>query len=74
MSRHRSAGSYGQRIERMGPDDFRIVWVVDFHYPTSRLRHPRYFDRWTDLAGAKRFAKRWKLEDERTLKALEQSP
>ena len=61
MSRHRSAGCYGQHIRHISGDDYRISWVVDFHYATSRLRHPRTFSRLTDRAGAERFAKKWGL-------------
>ncbi len=74
MSRYRSSGSHGQHIRKAGEDWFVISWTVDFYYPTSRLRFPRTFRRNTDLAGAKRFAKRWKLEDARTLSALEPTP
>lgn len=59
MSRFSSAGSYGHAIQRLGNDHFRLSWVVDRYYPTSRLRHPRVCTRDTDEAGARRFAKRW---------------
>lgn len=68
----RSSGAYGHSIRRIGPDHFRLGWTVDYKYATSRLWHPRGFDRDTDLAGAKRFAKRWNMEDPRTLTLLEQ--
>lgn len=53
--------SYDHRIRKIEADHFRLSWVVDFKYPSSRLRYPRTFSRDTDEAGAKRFAKRWKL-------------
>ena len=63
MSRHRSSGSYGHSIHRFGPDDFRLHWTVDRYYSGSRLRFPRGASRDTDLAGAKRFTKRWGLQE-----------
>jgi hypothetical protein len=62
MSRHNSASSYGHRIKDTGDGYYRLFWTVDFHYPTSRLRHPRAYRRDTDAAGAMRFAKKWGLE------------
>jgi hypothetical protein len=62
MSRHRPAGSYRHGVQRFGNDHYRIYWTVDRYYPTSRLRHPRLFQRDTDEAGAQRFAKRWGVE------------
>jgi hypothetical protein len=59
MSRYSSSGSTQHAIQRFGSDDFRLSWVVDFHYSGSRLRFPRRFTRDTDRAGALRFAKRW---------------
>lgn len=61
MSRHRSSGSYNHSVRRMGRDWFRMHWTVDRYYPGDRLRYPRGHTRDTDLAGAKRFAKRWGL-------------
>lgn len=63
MSRYRPASAYNHFIRQWGNDDYQIGWTVDYYYPTSRLRHPRSFRRNTDLAGAKRFAKRWKLAE-----------
>lgn len=63
MSRHRPSGSYGHRIQRIGDDWFRLSWVVDRYYTGSRLRFPRGTSRDTDLAGARRFAKRWELPE-----------
>ena len=62
MSRYGKGGSYGHRVRRMGEDWFRLHWCLDYYYPTSRLRHPRGFDRDTDEAGAIRFCKKWGLE------------
>jgi hypothetical protein len=59
MSRYKSSGSYGHRVIDFGNDIYRVSWVVDRYYPTSRLRHPRGCSRDTDKAGAERFAKRW---------------
>ena len=59
MSRYSSSGSTGHGIQRFGPDEFRISWVVDFYYRGSRLRWPRQFTRDTDRAGALRFSRRW---------------
>lgn len=61
MSRHRAAGSYGHHIAKI-VDFYRLSWTVDRYYPDSRLRFPRRCRRDTDLAGAKRFAKRWDLK------------
>lgn len=61
MGRHRSSGSYGHVVRKMGDDWYRIFWTVDRFYSGSRLRFPRGSSRDTDLAGAKRFAKRWGL-------------
>lgn len=54
--------SYGQYIRHLGHDWYKIGWTVDYRYPTSRLRFPRGFERNTDEAGAKRFARRHGLE------------
>jgi hypothetical protein len=50
--------SYSHRIRQIDIDHYRLSWVVDFKYPSSRLRFPRTFSRDTDEAGARRFAKR----------------
>lgn len=55
--------SYGHRVVQIGPGHYRLFWTVDFKYPSSRLRHPRGFQRDTDAAGARRFARRWGLGD-----------
>ena len=50
--------AYGFRVREIGPDHYRLSWTVDFHYPTSRLRHSRGYTRDTDKKGAERFAKK----------------
>jgi len=61
MSRHRVQRSEQHHIERMGHDDYRISWVVDRYYAGSRLRFPTRYSRDTDAAGARRFARKWKI-------------
>ena len=61
MSVTRNSRAYGHSYARMDDDWYRLRWCIDYKYPRSRLRHPRWFQRDTDLAGAKRFAKKWKL-------------
>lgn len=61
MGRHRSSGSYGHSIQRLGRDFYRLHWTVDRYYSSSRLRFPRGASRDTGTAGAARFAKRWGL-------------
>ena len=64
MSRHRTATSYGHCIEKLYQADcYRISWTVDCYVEGSRLRFPRVSRRLTDLAGAKRFARRHKLAE-----------
>lgn len=58
MGKHSPASSYGHHIADLGDGCYRISWTVDFHYPNSRLRHPRAFRRDTDRKGAERFAKK----------------
>ena len=62
MSRHRSSGAKGFRIQRIGHDHYRLSWVVDRYYEWSRLRHPTGYKRDTDEAGARRFAKKHGIE------------
>lgn len=61
MSRHSSSGSTHHRIQRERSDEYVISWTVDFYYPGTRGRFPRTFRRDTNEAGARRFAKRWKI-------------
>jgi hypothetical protein len=58
VTRHRAASSYGHLILHLGAGSFRISWTVDRYYAGSRLRYPRGFERVTDLAGARRFARK----------------
>jgi hypothetical protein len=58
MSRHKPSQAKEFGVRRIGPDHWRMSWVVDFYYQNSRLRHPRVFTRDTDDAGAVRFAKK----------------
>jgi hypothetical protein len=60
MGRYTGGNSYDHWIRRDG-GEYTIGWTVDFYYPSSRLRFPRGFKRWTDEAGAKRFARKWGL-------------
>lgn len=62
MSRCRSAGSYGHGFQKLADDHYRLHWTVDRYYSGVRGRFPRVSRRDTDLAGARRFAKRWGLE------------
>lgn len=62
MSRHRSAGSYGHRIQLLMRDCYRLSWMVDRYYSGSRLRFPRQSTRDTDEKGARTFAKKWGVE------------
>jgi hypothetical protein len=50
--------SYGRRLRKIDHDHYRVSWTVDFKYVGSRLRHPRTYQRDTDKASAKRFAKK----------------
>lgn len=52
-------GGYGHRIQRVGPDHYRLSWTHDRKYAGSRLRHPVTVRRDTDEAGARRFAAKW---------------
>lgn len=61
--RYRSQTAYGQHIQKLGGGFYRLSWTVDRYYPSSRLRHPVGFQRNADLAGARRFAKKWGLPD-----------
>lgn len=62
MSRFGGGGSYGHHIVRERADEFVISWTYDRYYTGSRLRFPQCRSKYTDLAGAKRFAKKWNLE------------
>lgn len=61
MSRYSREHSYGYTMKRLSGwmrGDFEISWVVDFYYPSSRLRFPRRFRRITDERGAKKFCEK----------------
>jgi len=53
--------AYAHSWQKIGVDHYRLSWVIDFRYPTSRLRFPRQFTRDTDEIGAMRFSKKWKI-------------
>lgn len=54
--------AYGHDYRRIGWDHYRLSWTIDRKYSGSRLRFPTSYSRDTDLAGAKRFAKKWELQ------------
>ncbi len=60
MGRYSANPSYGHHIKG-ARDDWEISWTCDRYYKGSRLRWPKTYRRWTDHAGAVRFAKRWGL-------------
>lgn len=62
MGRFSPSSSYNHHIRSAGGGDYWISWTIDRYYAGSRLRHPRVFERFTDEAGAKRFAKKWGAE------------
>ena len=55
------SGGYGHNVRRIAFDHYRLSWTVDRKYAGSRLRFPTSFNRDTDEAGAKRFARKWDL-------------
>lgn len=61
MGRYYGNTSYGHGVERIGPGHYRLSWTVDRYHKNSRLRFPTGYTKDTDLDGAIRFAKRWKL-------------
>lgn len=63
MGRYSPGRSYRHRI-RKTPWGYEISWQVDYYCRGNRVRwhrFPRLFKRDTDLAGARRFAKKWGL-------------
>lgn len=54
--------AYGHDVRQIAHDHYRMSWTIDRKYEGSRLRYPTTFSRDTDERGAKRFAKRWKLD------------
>lgn len=61
MSRHSSQSSYNHNIRFLFRDGYELGWTVDRYYAGSRLRFPTSFQRSTDEAGARRFAKKWDI-------------
>lgn len=61
MGRYSPSSSYRHSIIRLGPDCYRLSWVVDRYYSGSRLRFPTGYTRETDHSGAVRFAKKWDI-------------
>jgi hypothetical protein len=61
MGRFSGGGSYGHRVEKFSMDHYRVHWTVDRYYAGHRCRFPRECSRDTDLAGAKRFCRKWGL-------------
>lgn len=55
--------AYDHDYRRIGPDHYRLSWVIDRKYASSRLRFPTAFHRDTDEDGARRFAKKWDLPE-----------
>lgn len=53
--------AYGHDVRKIAHDHYRLSWTIDRKYANSRLRFPTSFQRDTDEAGAKRFAKKWEL-------------
>lgn len=56
--RHHVQSAYGFAIQKYASDDFTLIWTVDRYYEKSRQRFPTKHRRWTDRAGAMRFAKK----------------
>jgi len=57
----RSTAGYSHRVHQPAADYYVISWMWDRYYRDSRLRFPQTVRRITDLAGARRFAKKWGL-------------
>ena len=62
MSRYSLNRSYGHRIKKVCPDEYKLSWTVDRYYSDSRLRFPRKCCRFIDERGARRFAKKWGID------------
>lgn len=54
-------GSKNHRIARHGFDDYELSWQVEVKYASSRILHHRTMSRFTNRAGAEKFAKRWNV-------------
>lgn len=50
------SSAYGHHIAPLGGDTYRISWTIDTKH--GRIRFPHLHSRTTDLAGARRFARR----------------
>lgn len=61
MGRYSPSKATGHRIKRLFPGCYEISWVVDRYVKGSRLRFPTEYRRETDLAGAKRFARKHEI-------------
>jgi hypothetical protein len=60
MTSFTSSGSQDHKCEyRKRGDYYSISWAVDFHYPGSKIRYPRRFERHTGEAAARRFCRKW---------------
>ena len=64
MGRYTPNPSYDHKIQqdRWDSESFQISWCCDRYISGSRLRFPTAYRRWTDRAGAERFAKKWGVE------------
>lgn len=62
MTRPSTHKSYGHRCEIIGPDHYRLSWVVDRYIKRSRLRFPTTYRRDTDEKGARKFCERWGID------------
>lgn len=65
------SGGYGHRVRRCADDEYVISWSWDTKIKGSRLRWPRTMSRFTDEAGARRFAKKWGLDMPAAARSLE---
>lgn len=61
MSPAARSGSSHHRIVRERADEYEVSWRVEVKYSGSRLLHHRHYRRYTNRAGAERFAKKWKI-------------
>lgn len=61
MGRYSANPSKQHRIANLGHDNYQISWICDRYYQGSRLRFPTVYRRFTDRAGAERFANKWNV-------------
>ncbi len=55
-----NGSAYGHRVWKTGSfNTYMMTWTIDYKFRGNRLRWPRTFRRYTDEAGARRFAKKW---------------